>query len=291
MSDTPISASADLSGNGAAPAPAAAPDGTTPSAAPAEAWYSGMGFDQDTIGWMENRGLTKMDQAEALKNSLNGFRNAEKFLGVPKDQLLRLPNFDTAEQTELDQFYNKLGRPADAKGYELPIPEGAPTEYADYMKDVFHKAGITAKQAKILAEANNDFGSKIGQTTEQQKLEMNKTQQESLRKEWGDAYEAQMGTARYAFQELGIDSKQVDALQDAMGFDGVMKFFANLGSKFGEGRYVSGGSNPNGPMTPAQAQSQIKQLQGDLEFGRKLTAGNAEAKAMWDRLHRFAFPS
>lgn len=291
MSDTPISASADLSGNGATSAPAAAPEGTPPSAAPAEAWYSGMGFDQDTIGWMENRGLTKLDQSEALKNALSGFRNAEKFLGVPKDQLLRLPNFDTAEQTELDQFYNKLGRPADAKGYELPVPEGAPTEYADYMKEVFHKAGITAKQAKILAEANNEFGAKIGQATEQQKLEMNKTQQESLRKEWGEAYDAQMGTARYAFQELGVDAETVDKLQDAMGFDGVMKFFANLGSKFGEGRFVSGGASSNGPMTPNQAQAQIRQLQNDVEFGRKLTAGNAEAKALWDRLHRFAFPS
>lgn len=61
----------------------------------------------------------------------------------------------SAEASDEDwtNFYNKLGRPEEAAGYELPtqfegMPEGADlTEQRDIAQNILHKAGLTKKQA------------------------------------------------------------------------------------------------------------------------------------------------
>lgn len=293
MSDN-TNASADPGGNGA-PAPAAAPDASAaPAAAPAAGkWYESMGFDPDTVGWMENRGLTGMDVNEATKNAINGFRNAEKFLGVPKDQLLRIPNFDKADSAEINQFWEKLGRPTDPKGYEIQVPEGQPTEYADYMSKVMHEAGVPKRMAEQLVKANAEFGAKIQEQTKLQREAASVEQAEKLKAEWGQAYDDQIGVAKFAAAEAGVNPEQIDALQDVLGYDGVMKLFANIGEKFSEPKFHSGdpAGNANGPMTPTKAQARIKELQGDKEWAAKYIAGNTEARNEMDRLMRMAYPS
>lgn len=290
MSD--IDTSAAPGGNGAPPAtPAAAP--ATPAggaAAPAESWYAPLGFDAETVGWMENRGLTGMDATEALKNSINGFRNAEKFLGVPKDQLLRIPNFEKAEAAELDAFWGKLGRPADPKDYGIAPAEGQPADYADYMANVMHKAGVPKSMAESLHKANTEYLTQMTQKMQEARAEANAKQVEALRSEWGEAHDVQLGLAKNTAAELGVTEAHIDALQDVLGYDGVMKFFASVGEKFSEPGFHTGDAASNGPMTPAKAQARIKELHGDKEWASKYIAGNSEARAEMDRLMRQAYP-
>lgn len=294
MSDD-TNASAAPGGNGAPPASAAAPAVNAPAAAPAAGgkWYEPLGFDAETVGWMENRGLTSMDPTEATKNAINGFRNAEKFLGVPKDQLLRMPNFEKAEAAELNEFWGKLGKPADAKGYEIPVPEGIPTDYADFMAQAMHAAHVPKSMAATLAKANNEYAAKMNEAAQAAKLDANKVQVENLRKEWGEAHDAQLGLAKNAAAELGITEAHLDALQDTLGYDGTMKLFASIGEKFSEPAFHDGqgASGDKGPMTPQRAQARITELQRDQEWVSKYLAGNTEARGEMDRLMRAAYPA
>lgn len=282
MSDTPI-ASAE-SGNGA---PAAVANAPAPAAE--SSWYSG--YDADTVGWLENRGLTKVDQSEALKNLTNGFRNAEKYIGAPSDKLVRLPDFDKADKVELDQFYGKLGRPSDAKEYNLQVPEGEGRDFAEWAQGTFHEAGLSKHQANALTAKWNEYvaGVKEGENTSyQEKVAM---QEASLKNEWGQAYDKQMGLAKNAAQSLGLDRQKVDALEKALGYDGLMKMLADVGAKTGESEFISGNSSFNGPMTPNQALSKIETLKQDKEWVGKYLAGNTEAKAEMERLIKMAYPS
>ncbi len=260
----------------AAIAPPAAP------AAPA-AWYSG--FDQDTLGWMENRGLTKLDEKAALQEAVKGHRNAEKYMGVPADKLLRLPDFEKADKVEMDQFFTKLGRPATPAEYKLAVPEGASNDFADWAKNVFHEHGLTAKQAESIANKWNEYVGGIAGSQQQAAQERLAQQQQALKNEWGEAYERNDFYAGEAIRKLGWDQDKLKALTSAVGFDTAMKMFADLGSKVGEDNYVQGARPATGPLTPAQAKSRIQQLTSDKEFAGKLMAGNADAKAEWDRLH------
>jgi hypothetical protein len=256
----------------------------------ADSWHSG--FDQETVGWLDARGLTKLSEKEALPALVKGFRDTQKFVGAPADKLLRLPDFDKADKVELDQFYNKLGRPAESKGYDIPIPDGVDSSFADAAKAKFHELGLTSKQGKALAEWNNQFGAELSVQQQGAQQQQAKDQEASLKHEWGEAYDKQMSIAKNAATSMGFTPEKVDALQSALGYDGVMKMMASIGEKLGESGFVSGDSSTsfNGALTPAQAVSKISVLQGDKDWTAKYLAGNAEARAEMTRLQAMAYP-
>lgn len=120
--------------------------------------------------------------------------------------------------------------------------------------------------------------------TEQQAVAQ---QAEALKKEWGMAHDQNIQLAKVTAGKLGLSETQVDAMEKALGFDGVMKLILQLGQ--GEDSFV-GGSTPSGPLTPGQAQARITALKGDEEWSLKYLNGNADAMAEMDRLMKMAYP-
>ena len=282
-------------GNGGTAATGAAPavdtGTTTQQSQQTQPWYSG--FDQDTVGWMENRGLTKLDEKGALENTIKGFRNAEKYVGVPHEKLLRIPDWDKSDQVELDQFFSKLGRPASPKEYNLPVPEGAPSEFADWAAGIFHEAGLNDRQGLKIAAKWNEYVSAMTQKEAESYQNAIAQQDKELKAEWGVAYEKEVTAAKKAAQGLGLKGEQIDALEKTLGFAGLMRMMANIGKKIGEDSFISSGSgNGNfGAMTPASARARITQLQGDKEWAAKYLSGNVQAQSEMESLMKMAYPS
>jgi hypothetical protein len=274
-------------GNGeAAPITSSPAPGTVPTTSePAATWYSG--FDQETLGWMENRGLTKMDQNKALEAAINGHRNAEKYMGVPADKLARIPDWEKADKVELDQFFGKLGRPSSPNDYKLPLPEGSSPEFAKEASTWFHEAGLNERQANAVVTKWNDYVQSI--TVRETETAQSKFQEQeaSLKREWGAAFEQEVGFAKNATRALGLNEQQVSALENALGFDGLLKMMNSIGKKTGEAKFVTGESSTNGPMTPAQAKARIDTLRNDKEWVNKYLSGNVDARAEMERLHQF----
>lgn len=56
---------------------------------------------------------------------------------------------DDAPAEEWEKFYDSMGRPEDPKGYEFEVPEGVDRdeEFEGEVKQIFHKHGLTPKQA------------------------------------------------------------------------------------------------------------------------------------------------
>lgn len=275
MENVPASGDA---GNGAAPAPV---ENTT--------WFGG--FDTETSGWLENRGLTKLDEKAAIPELVKGFRNAEKYIGTPAEKLIRVPDWDKADKVELDQIYTKLGRPVDAKDYNLQVPEGQSREFAEWAQGIFHEAGLSSRQAAAVTAKWNEYVQGMVQGDYEAKAAKLKDQEASLRNEWGQAYDKYDSVAANAINSLGLKDEQLAAIRDSLGFDGAMKMFASIGEKIGEASFVSGDSRTNGPMTPNQAVSKMEQLKQDKEWVAKYIAGNAEARAEMERLMKMAYPA
>ena len=277
--------STGATGDGGNPAPAAAPAAPAAAPAPAAPWYGT--FDQDTVGWLENRGLTKLEATAALPEVIKGFRNAEKYIGVPAEQIVRLPKAD-APQEAWNDVYTKLGRPADPNGYEVKIPEGVDGSFADWAKNSFHELGISKTQGEQLASRWNEF---VGKQTEVSQAQYKNTvaeQNNALRAEWGQAYDQNVNIAKRAAQEFGIDAQTVDKLEQSLGFDGVFKMLHNIGSKIGESSFTAGEAQ-SAISTPNAAVAKIKMLQQDKGFVEKYIAGNAEARAQMEALHKQAY--
>src|SRR5690242_20907106 len=53
-----------------------------------------------------------------LFRSLESYQNLEKMRGVPAERLLTLPD-DKSDEATRNAFYEKLGRPKEAAGYEF----------------------------------------------------------------------------------------------------------------------------------------------------------------------------
>lgn len=254
----------------------------------AQPWYAG--YDQESQGWLQNRGLDKLPADQALPELVKGFRAAEKHIGVPADQLLRLPK--EGDAAAWDATYSKLGRPADPSKYDLKLPEGADSKFVDWARGTFHKLGLNNEQANKLLSGYNEYAASHVQAMEADYSAKIEAEAAVLKKEWGAAEEKNVQVARGAFKELGIPGEAIDALENTLGYAGVMKMFYKIGAAFGENKYTAGGPAGFGNVkTPAAAQQQIQQLRMDQTFVKKLQAGDVAAKKEWDDLHAQAFAS
>jgi len=271
-------------GQGAAPAAAsaAAPAAAAPAAAPS--WLSGA--DETTVGYVQNKGWTEPKQV------LEGYRNLEKLLGADKaGNAVILPKPD-AQQAELDAFYNRLGRPVDASGYKLAVPEGADPTFAQAAAGKFHELGLTQKQGEALTAWWNETAGANTAAAQAAKATAFQADDAALKTAWGAAYQQNLTAAQAAVRGLGLDDATIDKLADSMGHKAAMEFFHKIGAKIGEPDFVAGDKLETfgSALTPGQAKAKIAELMKDKGFTAKYLSNDAAAKAEMERLHKFAYP-
>lgn len=191
---------------------------------------------------------------------------------------------------------DRLGRPKDPTGYELTklVPAGQDTKFAETAAGEFHKLGLTARQAQELTKWWN--GHVEGATTAPAAENKAKYDAEvsTLKAEWGQNFEANTHLVDKAAEAFSMKPEQVEALKNAMGPAGAMKFLHGIGQKMGvSDTFISGDGRQTtfaGGMTPDQAAARIAELRKDNGFIAKYTGGDAEAKRTMDNLHRMAYP-
>lgn len=251
-----------------APAPQAPSDWTT-------------GFNDDLKGYVQNKGFKDPSTV------VDSYRNLEKLLGA-KEKLVRLPDKDD-DMEGWNGVYQKLGRPEKPEDYGFKMQDEA---FGKWAQGTFHELGLSAKQAEKLVEKWNGFAEGTLKTkTESYQQKLNQ-EAESLKKEWGAAYDQQIAVAKRAAQGLGVSPEQIDGLEQVMGFAGVMKFMSSLGSKLGEGKFVGSDSGQTGfgTLTPEAAKNRIQTLRQDPGFVDRYIKGDAAAREEMDKLHRWANP-
>ena len=263
-----------------APAPAQAP-APDPAPAPAD-WTAGI-TDEATRTWVTAKGFK--DPGAVATSAFH----LEKLTGAGIDRLVQIPKDSTPEAW--NAVYDKLGRPAKADLYTLPVPEGDKGEFAGVAKTWFHEAGLNQSQAEKVAGKWNEFQAAQAKAAADADAAKSAEQAATLAKEWGAATDQNKGIAKQAATALGVTGDQIDALQKVMGYDAVMKFFHAIGSKTGEGEFLNGGNTAtNGVMTPAQAAAEIKMLRNDAGFTSRYLKGDVEARQKMEHLHKMAYP-
>lgn len=280
----------DTSATSTTPNPASAPEtAAVPAATPAATpWYNG--FAPDLKGYIETKGFPGDEKGVAAL--ADSYRNLEKHFGVPAEQLLKLPKDDT-DKAAWDKIHERLGRPAKPEEYELALPNDDNGEYAKFIATAMHELGLTKKQAQTLALKQNEFIATEESKAAAAYQETIKAQDAALRTKWGQAHDKNLQIAKGAYAELGVTKEAADAMEQAMGYSGVMEFFYNLGAKIGEDKFVSanGANGFNGAMSPAAAQARIDAIRTDPVLATRYMNGDAALRAEMDNLHRMLVPS
>ena len=275
-----------------------------PAAPPAgDKWYSA--FDAETQAYITTRGLADKDPSAAFLETAKAHQEAQAYIGVPKEQLLKLPKAD-APPEEWDEVYKRLGYSSNADDYKLEGLKFADgTDAADGFKD-FVRA--QAADLKLSPAATTKFAENLMKHLEGQEAASTAETTadatralEQLRQSWGPNYEANKVIADNAYAAImaaaGFDQTKMTAaiqkLGETAGRAETMQMLLAVGQKLGEDKFVGGGGPGGnlGPRTAEGAVARIAELKQDTTFiSRYLAGGVAETKEMND-LHQLAYGS
>ncbi len=251
---------------------------TTQQQTTGDPWFKGA--DAETIGYLQNRGLDKKTPSEAALDISKMHREAEKLIGAPANELIRVPK-DQKDEAGWKTVWTRLGAPADPKEYDFSaIKDAAGNPIAAPLADVlrasfgkYHvpKETATALAADIQKQRDNVIAA---ETTElQAKLETDKA---ALKKSWGANTEANLFIARNAAKALGVSEEAVAALEKTLGYSAVMEMFRVVGTKIVEAKFVTHQNRPGGGvMTREEAVARKAELMADDAWTKRYMAGGA----------------
>lgn len=212
--------------------------------------------DQVTKSWMDGLQSEELKGSEALKqfNDIDGLAKGYSDLKAYQGQSIRMPgedasddarkefydklaavdgvmlrpNIDTPEQSA--EFYRSMGAPESPDGYEYVAPEGVTLDQDIVTKysELAVNAGITKNQFKNMMDG-------ILKSTSEQTEQMSdavKAEVDSLRVEWGMAYDQNMLIAAATARSTGAPQLVVDSLLDGSAGADATKWIYELSKKF-----------------------------------------------------------
>lgn len=254
------------------------------TAEPAASWMDQLSED--------SRALAQARSWDNPEKVIESYRNLESLRGVPSDRLVTLPSKD-ADPSAWDAVYSKLGRPETADGYELNLPAEVQVnpDTVNNFKEVAYKVGLTPQQANALAEWQISHTASLQSEATQQTQTALAAEEQELQREWGVAYDKNLGVARAAAKRFGASEDLIDSLQQSMGYSKTLKFFAEIGKAVGgEDAFESADARTSGfsSMTPAEAKQRINDLMMDQEFRSQYLSGSKTHLQQIDHLQSMA---
>jgi hypothetical protein len=267
--------------------PAPSPGVTPPPApTPGTPWYQGKA-DAEMIGYWENKAWKHDDPVTIALEATKAAREAQKFVGVPPEQLLRLPK-DAKDEAGWNTIYNRLGKPKDAKEYDLssvkfandkPLDEA----FAETLRQTAFSNHLSKDAATAFAQSMAKFmdaqdAAELAETTanvDRQKAE--------LKKSWGANYEENRLAAMQGARRLGMSDEDFNVLGNTVGLVRMMDIFRKIGTGTTEDTFVEGANSGN-PKTVASAQARLAELMQDQAWGERLLKGDAATVREWKAL-------
>lgn len=265
---------------------------TQPDASPST-FLTGAEIPQDLIG---DTMITEAPAGvigqlpEDLQNepSLRGFDSVDKLaksyvnlvkkLGVPSEQLLRLPSEDADEESWND-IYTRLGRPEGPEGYDLPDAEGM-----DQFRQMAHSMGLTQRQAERMLSTYQTAKEQQSSNDDTEYSEMMQGFRDQITQEWGEKLPENLHLAQRAFNKFG-DKDLLNFLNETgLGnHPSLLKAFHRIALEFGDDVVNDSSSDF---MQVQDAKNEIQRLRDNESFMKRYWSGDPDAVGRLDRLYR-----
>jgi hypothetical protein len=279
--------------------------GTTTTTTTTEApWYTGK-VDGEFLGHAQNNGWDKLAPADAAAAAIKAHREAQKMIGVPANELLRIPK-PSSPTNEIDAFWGRLGAVKDAKDIDLSGIKSASGEPLDpKVADVLRNNAIALRAPKdvvtgLAAALQKHFDAEAAARAAEHTT-VTQEQQAALDRNWGKNKQVNMVIAQTALERIGqaagLTADQITAGWDALskvggiGASYAMQMLLTLGQRMSEDTFKGGGLPPanGGVMSREQALAEIADLKKDKAFAQRIFEGNVEDKKRWSNLHKIAY--
>jgi len=188
--------------------------------------------------------LEHEDLSSFLKKSLE---DSDKLASFDPEKVLNIPGEDTSDG-DREAFYQKLGKPETAEGYELDdpgFPDGLErdADLEGHIKKWAHEANIPADALKSLVGEYNAYMSEIFTAAKAEQEKELQEKSDALKGELKDDYNEYVLKAQRAAEKLGGD-EFITLLKD-YGLEShptFLKVFGELGKKISEDSALGGGT-------------------------------------------------
>lgn len=268
--------------------------------------WAGTIEDSDVANWLAKKSERFPDMQTALRSHME----LEAFRGVDETQLIKL-----VDPTETEAWhgeggiFERLGRPKNADGYELPKPEEGQDmtgriDLAEIARPIFFKHGVSKGAGEAIANEVNNALQAAEQAEDTEFYNTQAKEQALVSKEWGENINAEpelrgpkMTQAIAGAKALGFDpntdegSKMLLELERTIGTRVILNKMQEIGARLGEaGGGSHGGGGDSTFMTEDQALSEIKRREEDEAWMASYLDGDEAKNAEMKRLYEFAYP-
>ena len=113
----------------------------------------------------------------------------------------RVPS-SNAPQEEWDKYYSKIGRPADADGYDLPAESETAKALLESIRKEAHTSGVTTQQWESLAKALDSAQSTMDQSQQEASSARAKEWEKASRERWGDSFDEVVAKGRSVVDKM-----------------------------------------------------------------------------------------
>lgn len=269
-------------------------------------WYTGSdlgtaGFSGDNAaselkGYLENRGWAALKPHEVALHAIKSHREAERHLGVPPAQILRLPRDagDTAAWTELR---SKLGVPADGKydtltGLKFKDGTDVGEQFTTDLAKILHQADVRKDVASTAAKSVIEMMDRASENAKVEYETKIAAEKDALTQNWGNRYNQNMTIVQNTAAKLGISKEQINAMEKMVGFKDVHEVLLKIGQTIGEDQFVSNlvGGNREANLTIDQARESLAMKMADENWVKRLEARDATVLKEFDTLSRLVTP-
>lgn len=168
---------------------------------PAEVAQGGSGNDFLQLVPEDLREHPSLSPIKDVENLARSYVNAQRLIGADK---IPVPVNPTDE--DLDNIYNRLGRPESADGYQISPDGNIVTEdVAKSFSDAAHKLRLTPDQATGILEYYRGMASTASEMTTEAETQQKNSTEMALRQEWGDEFDARIDDAGRIAKQFGGD--------------------------------------------------------------------------------------
>ncbi|MBS3809965.1 MAG: hypothetical protein KGY38_07430 [Desulfobacterales bacterium] len=225
------------------------------------------------------------------ENLAKSYVNIQSMVGRDK---IPLPKED-APSEEWQQVFSKLGRPEDPNEYQINDPDDLPEnlqlgdDVKAQIKQKAHELNLLPSQAQGVYEFFMGLENNALQQQQQQVEQTAQENEQALRKEWGNAYDAEINKAKKAMKSFVPEDVQDDFLQKYGNDPAVIRLLNKVGNQISEGSLKGESTASNFTMTPQEAQRRIESINHDKNH--PYWKGEPNAVEEMKQLHAAAYPS
>lgn len=203
--------------------------------------------------------LQSFDSIDKLAKS---YVHAVRKLGVPADELVRMPKEMVPEQ--MAEIYERLGRPNSPDEYVLDSNNELTPDY----KKLAHDIGLSQQQAQALHDWYNQTVGSVQEQAQAHREQMDVENLRALQQEWKGDFNKNADLAHRAFKHFADESAMEIMNESGLGnHPAIVKMFSQIGRMLAEdGSLHSGEGMELGGMSATTAQSEINNLMNNGDF-------------------------